>query len=64
MADGPSPRLRKAGDGMAYARIPSSLAWMIEKAVEEALARIQQEHPPFAHDGIEGQTMIVVMRDR
>jgi hypothetical protein len=57
-------RLRKAGDGMAYTRIPSSLAWMVEKAVEEALVKIEKEHPPFAHDAIEGQTMVVLMRDR
>ena len=49
---------------MAYVRIPSSLAWMVEKAVEDALVRIQKEHPPFAHDAIDGQTMVVLMRDR
>lgn len=58
------PRLRKAGDGMAYTRIPSSLAWMVERAIEEALVKVAQEQPAFAHDAIEGQTMIVVMRDR
>lgn len=59
-----APRLRKAGDGMAYCRIPSSLAWLVERAIEEALAKVAQEQPPFAHDAVDGQTMLVVMRDR
>lgn len=57
-------RLRKASEGMAYTRIPSSLAWMMEKAIEEALVKIEKEHPAFAHDELAGQTMVVVMRDR